>query len=306
MPPPSTRGSGPCPRRGAPHHTAGASSAGAAALVAAGVVPLAHANDGGGSIRIPASVNGLVGLKPTRDRFAQDKFMRDMPVRIVSDGVLTRSVRDTAAFARESEKVYRALHLPPIGAITRPGRARLKIAVVTDGISVDASPEVSELTLKTARLLEELGHHVEHVAPPASPSLPDDFLLYWSALAMAMVRSGRVRYGRTWDAARLDDLTHGLARHATRNAHRLPGRDRPAQAGPAYLRGVLPALRRRALADAGRRDPEAGPPRPDPAPSTSSSSGCWPGWRSRRCRTSPAIRRSPCRSRRRPRVCRRG
>ena len=81
-----------------PEHTAGASSAGSAALVAAGAVPLAHANDGGGSIRIPASVNGLVGLKPTRDRLAQDRTMREMPVRIVADGVVTRSVRDTAAF----------------------------------------------------------------------------------------------------------------------------------------------------------------------------------------------------------------
>ena len=101
--------------------TAGASSAGTAALVAAGAVPLAHGNDGGGSIRIPAAVNGLVGLKPTRDRLAQDKLNRQMPVRIVSDGVLTRSVRDTAAFLREAEHVYRALQLPPIGDVTRPG-----------------------------------------------------------------------------------------------------------------------------------------------------------------------------------------
>ena len=59
--------------------------------------------------------------------------MREMPVRIVSDGVLTRSVRDTAAFYREAEKVYRNLRLPPIGDITRPGRARLRIAVVHRG-----------------------------------------------------------------------------------------------------------------------------------------------------------------------------
>ena len=56
-----------------PEHYAGASSAGSAAFVATGVVPIAHANDGGGSIRIPAAVNGLVGLKPTRGRLAQDR-----------------------------------------------------------------------------------------------------------------------------------------------------------------------------------------------------------------------------------------
>lgn len=205
-----------------PDFTAGASSAGSAALVAAGAVPLAHANDGGGSIRIPASVNGLVGLKPTRDRFAQDRLMRDMPVRIVADGVLTRSVRDTAAFFREAEKVYRALHLPPVGNITRPSRARLRVAVVTAGVGAEASPEVAELTFKTARLLEELGHRVTPLDPPVPAWLPDDFLLYWSLLALAIVRTGRRQHGRSWDPGRLDNLTLGLAAHARRNLHRLP------------------------------------------------------------------------------------
>lgn len=206
-----------------PEHTAGASSAGSAALVAAGAVPLAHGNDGGGSIRIPASVNGLVGLKPTRDRLAQDKLMREMPLRIVADGVLTRSVRDTAAFFRESEKVYRALALPPIGDITRPGRTRLRVAVVTTEAGVAASPEVAELTLATARLLEDLGHTVEHVDSAASDSLADDFLLYWSLLAMSIVASGRRQHGRGWHPENLDNLTTGLARHARRHLHRLPG-----------------------------------------------------------------------------------
>lgn len=202
--------------------TAGASSAGSAALVAAGAVPLAHANDGGGSIRIPAAVNRLVGLKPTRGRLAQDRLMREMPVRIVSDGVLTRSVRDTAAFYREAEKVYRALRLPPVGDISRPGKARLRVAVVTTGVDVAASPEVTELTLKTAALLEELGHRTEVTEAPVPDSFRDDFLLYWSLLAFAMVHGGRRRHGDSWDSTRLDNLTLGLARHARSHLHRVP------------------------------------------------------------------------------------
>lgn len=203
-------------------HTAGASSAGSAAMVAAGVVPIAHANDGGGSIRIPASVNGLVGLKPTRDRLAQDKMMREMPVRIVQDGVLTRSVRDTAAFYREAEKVYRKLALPPVADITRTGKARLRIALVTEGIGRSASPEVTELTLKTAALLEELGHRVEQVEQPVPATLKDDFLLYWSLLALFMIRTGRRTFGESWDVAQLDNLTQGLSAHSARRLHRLP------------------------------------------------------------------------------------
>jgi amidase len=149
-------------------------------------------------------------------------MMREMPVRIVSDGVLTRSVRDTAAFYREAEKVYRNLELPPIGDITRPGKARLDVALVTEGIGRSASPEVTELTTKTATLLEELGHRVHPVAQPVPGHVKDDFLVYWSLLAMFTVRTGRRTFGRTWDPGQLDNLTHGLARHSARRLHRLP------------------------------------------------------------------------------------
>ncbi len=204
-------------------HTAGASSSGSAALVAAGAVPIAHANDGGGSIRIPASVNGLVGMKPTRGRLAQDALTRQMPVQIVADGVLTRSVRDTAAFYREAEQVYRSLGLAPIGDVTGPGRARLRIAVVTDGIGRSASPEVVDLTLRTAALLEDLGHDVTLIENPVPDSMREDFLIYWSMLALFMVRTGKRAFGRTWDAGQLDNLTQGLASHSARRLHRLPG-----------------------------------------------------------------------------------
>ena len=122
-------------------YSAGASSSGSGAFVAAGVVPIAHANDGGGSIRIPAACTGLVGLKPSRGRLPLDKMSRQMPVRLVNDGVLTRSVRDTAAFYREGERIWRNRSLAPIGAVTGAGSQRLRVAVVTRSLNRDCSPE---------------------------------------------------------------------------------------------------------------------------------------------------------------------
>jgi amidase len=204
-------------------YTAGASSSGSGAFVAAGAVPIAHANDGGGSIRIPASCNGLVGLKPSRGRLPVDKELRRMPIRLVANGVLTRSVRDTAAFYREAERIWRHPKLPPIGDITHSARRRLKIAVITRSVERECAPEIRELTLKSARLLEELGHRVEHVdIPPVPSSFGDDFVLYWALLALGQIFISHRRFGDTFDATRLDNLTLGLNRHARRNLHRLP------------------------------------------------------------------------------------
>jgi Asp-tRNA(Asn)/Glu-tRNA(Gln) amidotransferase A subunit family amidase len=204
-------------------YSAGASSSGSGAFVAAGVVPIAHANDGGGSIRIPAACNGLVGLKPSRGRLPLDAHLRRMPVGIVANGVVTRSVRDTAAFYREAERTWRNPKLAPVGDVTGPGRQRLRIAVLTRSVLRDCSPQVRELTLKSAGLLEELGHRVEHVdQPPVPASFVDDFVLYWGFLALAQIRTGRRMFGETFDRSRLDSLTLGLERHTGRNMHRLP------------------------------------------------------------------------------------
>jgi amidase len=203
--------------------TAGASSSGSGAFVAAGVVPIAHANDGGGSIRIPASCNGLVGLKPSRGRLPLDKDMRSMPIRIVANGVVTRSVRDTAAFYREVERSWRNPRLAPIGDVTGPGRTRLRVGVFTKSVIRESGPEVREKTLETAALLEQMGHRVETLdRPPVPTSFIDDFLLYWALLSLALVRGGKQRFGPTFDRGRLDNLTLGLERHAGRNLHRLP------------------------------------------------------------------------------------
>jgi amidase len=203
--------------------TAGASSSGTGALVAAGAVPFGHGNDGGGSIRIPAAVNGLVGLKPSRGRLPLDPMNRQMPLRIVVDGVLTRSVRDTAAFLREAERRHPAPGLMPVGDVTAAAPERLRIAFFTNAAGRSASAEVDALTRRTAELLESLGHHVEEVEAPVTEAIADDFVLYWGLLALMILRTGRLTAGPTWDASRLDNLTRGLASRTARRLHRVPG-----------------------------------------------------------------------------------
>jgi amidase len=203
-------------------HTAGASSSGSAAFVAAGVVPIAHANDGGGSIRIPASCNGLVGLKPSRGRLPLDKEVSQMPIRVVANGMVSRSVRDAAAFYAEAERIWPVSKLRPIGHVKHAGTRRLRIAVITHSLLRESSPEVRELTLKSAALLEELGHRVDHIEkPPVPTSFVSDFVLYWGLLAMGQIQQNKRTFDG-FDVTRLDNLSRGLDRHARRNLHRIP------------------------------------------------------------------------------------
>jgi amidase len=124
---------------------------------------------------------------------------------------------------REVEREFRNRRLPPIGDVTHPGKQRLRIAVVTRSLQRECSPEVRELTLKTAALLEELGHRVEYLEKPPVPMyFVNDFLLYWSLLAMTLARTGRRSFGPTFDRTKLDNLTLGLDRYASRNLHRMP------------------------------------------------------------------------------------
>jgi amidase len=92
----------------------------------------------------------------------------------------------------------------------------------TNSIGRKASSEFRDLTLETGALLEQLGHRVEEIDNPMPESFLDDFLLYWSFLAFALVKGGRRTFGPSFDASRLDNLTHGLVRNAGRNLHRLP------------------------------------------------------------------------------------
>lgn len=203
-------------------HSSGASSAGSAAFVAAGVVPIAHANDGGGSIRIPAAVCGLVGLKPTRGRLRADRLTRSMPVGIVHEGVVTRSVRDTAAFLSAAEREYRNLRLAPIGDVDRPIRRSLRIGLVVDSPFRPTDETTARVVREAAATLTELGHEVHEVVPPVPATFEDDFVLYWGFLALAMTAGGKRMLDRSFDATRTDNLTRGLAAASRRRLHRLP------------------------------------------------------------------------------------
>ncbi|MHA3021643.1 amidase [Mycobacterium sp. BMJ-28] len=203
--------------------TPGGSSSGAAALVASGAVPFAHAVDGGGSIRIPASCTGLIGLKPSRGRLPLDTTLRRIPIRIACNGILTRTVRDTSAFYREMEKHCPAPSLRPIGDVTGPDNRRLRVAVATKSVLTDCTPEVRDETLRVAAVLEHLGHYVEPIdVVPVPDSFAEDFFAYYSLAAFVLVRQGRRRFGPSFDSSKLDALTHGLARRGAASLTRTP------------------------------------------------------------------------------------
>jgi len=204
-------------------YSTGASSGGSAALVAAGVVTIAHANDGGGSIRIPAACCGLVGLKPTRGRLIDNDAAKALPVNIVSDGVVTRTVRDTANFYAGAERYFRNPKLPPVGKVNGPVTRTLRIGLVTDSINGHPTDTVTRHAVEsTARVLEKLGHRVEPMDVPVASTFPEDFALYWGMLAFGVRSNGKRLIHPSFDKSRLDGLTLGLDKAFRKQFYKLP------------------------------------------------------------------------------------
>src|SRR3954453_1015741 len=183
-----------------PDRTPGGSSGGSGAAVASGMIPIGHANDGGGSTRIPAACCGLVGLKPQRGRISLGPELGDHP--LVTDGVLTRTIAETAELldVMAGYEIGDATWAPDPtesfaeAARREPGRLRVGVAVwpappaaAGDPVSAAAAPETGELPASP-------GHDVEETTPPWA----DDRLLplfsaeFMTAIAMSVAWSGQV------------------------------------------------------------------------------------------------------------------
>lgn len=184
--------------------TTGGSSGGAAAAVAAGVVPMAAGNDGGGSIRIPAACCGLVGLKPSRGRVSVGPGQGEVWFGASSEGVLSRSVRDTAlaldilSGPEPGDPVALPAPVTPFVAQAQSPLRRLRIAWCADSpIGEPVHDEARLAVERTAALLKGLGHSVEPARPDIDGrALANSYLhLYFgqvpAALTQAVARGGR-------------------------------------------------------------------------------------------------------------------
>jgi amidase len=197
----------------------GGSSGGAAALVAAGAVPLAHANDAAGSIRVPASCCGLVGLKPSRGRTPSGPLVGEAAFGLIGEFALTRSIRDAAHLldAVSAPSVGEKYTLPApatsFASTAQRDPGRLRVAIVRSawsGVPVDA--QVSAATDAAARTLEWIGHTILEEGPRLDP----DDILEAEMLGVFATGAALLRAPRRPDPARLEAVSRVVLEETVR------------------------------------------------------------------------------------------
>lgn len=192
--------------------SSGGSSGGAAVAVAARAVPIAHASDGGGSIRIPASCNGLFGLKVSRNRTLATNGL-EVGIALSVNGCESISVRDTAAWLDVTEQKGSSAALTPVGNVTGPSGKRLRIGLaIQDTLGRDPDADVRTAIEDSATLCRDLGHSVREVKLPAEgAAFAEAFTLAWAAIASEVAKMVRAAAPGVPDEHVLEPLSLALA-----------------------------------------------------------------------------------------------